>query len=38
MVPGPYLVIVPFAKLKFANGSKYEPVANCTRILVPLLK
>ena len=34
----PCLVIVPFARLKLANGSKYDPVANCTRVLVPLLK
>ncbi len=36
--PIPCLVIVPVARLKSANGSKYEPVANWTRVLVPLLK
>jgi hypothetical protein len=36
--PDPCLVIVPFARFKFTNGSKYEPVANWTRVLVPLLK
>ena len=36
--PVPCLVTVSLARLKFANGSKYDPVANYTRVLVPLLK
>ncbi len=32
------LVIVPFARLKFTNGSKYQPVVSWTRVLVPLSK
>ncbi len=36
--PVPCLVIVPFVGLKLTNGSKYDPVANWTKGLVPLLK